>query len=142
MDAKAPSRTKARLVVLTVFVIGIAAGALSMNLYQRAGGPDPSGPHPGRRSPLRDMTEKLNLTADQQQQVQAILDDTFKKYREIRDLMEPCVKEFEPRFDSARQEGRDKIRAVLTQDQVPKYEEMVREQDRRRERWKEQRDKK
>jgi hypothetical protein len=43
------------------------------------------------------------------------------------------MKPFEPRFDAVRQESRARIRALLSEDQLPKFEEMVRKQDETRE---------
>lgn len=51
--------------------------------------------------------------------------------------MDPVVKPFEPRFNSVRQESRDRIRALLTPEQLPKYEQMVEEHDKMREQEKE-----
>jgi hypothetical protein len=138
MDGKASSQTKARIIVVMVFLIGFAAGGLSMNLYQRASGPETYGDRE-RRTPqdhiMRRLKENLNLNTDQQQQVSTIIDETFARYAEIRREMDPLMKQFEPRFNAVRQESRDRMRTVLTSDQLPKFEEMVREQDRRREKW-------
>ena len=47
--------------------------------------------------------------------------------------MEPSIKPFESRFNAVRQESRDRIRALLTPEQLPKYEEMVENHDKMRE---------
>lgn len=119
---------------MSVFVIGFVAGALSLNLYQQWMGPNSPerGGDPSNRI-LKKMDDRLSLTSEQESQIRGILEDTFRKYKEIRGEMEPRVKEFEPRFNEARQQGRDKMRAVLTAEQLPKFEEMVQEQDRARE---------
>jgi hypothetical protein len=128
------STTKARLLVVSVFVIGFVAGALSLNLYQQWASPNSPerGGDPSNRI-LKKMDERLSLTTEQEAQFRAILEETFSKYKDIRSEMEPRVKEFEPRFNEARQQGRDKMRAVLSAEQLPKFEEMVQEQDRMRE---------
>ncbi|HEU4387030.1 MAG TPA: hypothetical protein VFV34_04490 [Blastocatellia bacterium] len=130
-DEVIPSRTKARLAVLGVFVLGLAAGALAMNLYNKrsdAAGRPPHGPRP----PLIEMMKtKLQLTPQQAQQVEAILDETFQEYNK-------CKDEVRPRFDAARQKSRERIRAVLTSEQLPKYEEMIKEADARRDRFEKQ----
>jgi hypothetical protein len=128
------STTKARLLVVSVFVIGFLAGALSLNLYQQWISPNSPerGGDPSNRI-LKKMDERLSLTTEQEAQIKSILEETFSKYKDIRSEMEPRVKEFEPRFNEARQQGRDKMRAVLSAEQLPKYEEMVKEQDRMRE---------
>src|SRR5262245_56911980 len=134
MENSTNSQKKARLVVLTVFVIGFVAGALSLNLYEHL---NPSSknhtPRGGPEVLLRRMTDKVGLNSEQQDQVKKILDETGEKYKKIREEVEPQIKPFEPRFNRVRQESRDRIRALLTQEQLPKYEQMVQEHDRMRE---------
>jgi len=132
MENKTSSHTKARLIVITVFVIGFAAGALSLNLYERLTSASNKEPNPRDRAGLyiKKMNDKMKLTSDQQSKIRDILDNTGKRYSEIRQKMQPCVKDFVPQFDAARQQGRDEIRAVLSENQLPKFEEMVEEQDR------------
>jgi hypothetical protein len=142
MESKNISQTKARLIVITVFVIGFAAGALSLNLYQRL----TSAASPRNREDrtgmiVHEMNERVGLTSDQQTRIREILDGTAKKYNEIRKDMEPRIKDFEPRFNAVRQQSRDEIRALLNEKQLPKFEEMVQERDRLREQEKEKRNK-
>jgi uncharacterized membrane protein len=134
MEGRTTSRNKARLLVLSVFLIGAAAGALSMNLYLRSGAPER--PNPGRRSPgevVSKMSDRLNLTSDQRERVGAILKETFGQYDLIKQDVDPCFQQVKPRFDTVRQASREKIRAVLSEEQLPKFEQMVREQDAERE---------
>ena len=135
MESRTSSQTKARLIVLTIFVIGFTAGALSMNLYDRFSSKAPNNeipPH-GPTYLLTKMDNKLDLSEEQKQEIKTILEETNQKYIEIRRDLQPRVKEYEPRFDAVRQQSRERIRAVLKPDQLPKYEEMVQESDRRRE---------
>lgn len=124
------SRTKARLIVLSVFVIGFAAGMLALNLYQNLmNGPSSRGMRGGAEF-LSKLDEKVKLSTDQQEQIKKIIDETGDKYREIRKEVEPL---YLPKYDAVRQESRDRIRALLTAEQLPKYEEMVQERDKMRE---------
>ncbi|HKP85078.1 MAG TPA: hypothetical protein VJZ26_03210 [Blastocatellia bacterium] len=134
MENKISSQKKARLIVVTVFVIGFAAGALSLNLYQRLTSASKNEPDPRDRTGviLKKMNDRMNLTSDQQNSIREILDETGKSYKEIRQKMEPCVKDFVPQFNAVRQQGREQIRAVLSENQLPKFEEMVEEQDKLR----------
>ena len=137
METKS-SQTKARLIVFSVFVIGFAAGALSLNLYQSLrGSSKKDAPRGGTEFLIRRMDEKVGLSSEQQEQIKKILDETNDKYREIRKDMEPRIKDFEPRFNAVRQESRDRIRVLLTPEQLPKYEQMVQEHDKMREQEKE-----
>jgi hypothetical protein len=135
MESRTSSKTKARLIVLTIFVIGFTAGALSMNLYDylaSRGSDGSESPH-GPNYLLHKLDQRLNLSDDQKKEIGAIIDETNGKYIEIRRDLQPRVKEYEPRFEAVRLQSRDRIRAVLKPDQLPKFEEMVQESDRRRE---------
>jgi hypothetical protein len=138
MESKTSSQTKARLIVTTVFVIGFAAGALSLNLYQRlTSTASPKNPEDRTGVILQKMNEKVGFTSDQQVRIREILDETGKKYLELRKEMEPRIKDFEPRFNTVRQQSREEIRALLDEKQIPKFDEMVNELDRIREQEKE-----
>ena len=142
MESKNTSQTKARLIVIAVFVIGFAAGALSLNLYQRLTSPASPRDNGDRTGVIiQKMNERMDLSSEQQAHIREILDGTAKKYSEIRKDMEPRIKDFEPRFNAVRQQSRDEIRALLNEKQLPKFEEMVQEQDRMREQEKEKRSK-
>jgi hypothetical protein len=142
MESKNISQTKARLIVIAVFVIGFAAGALSLNLYQHLMSPASPRDNGDRKGVIiQKMNERMDLSSDQQARIREILDATAKKYGEIRKDMEPRIKDFEPRFNAVRQQSRDEIRALLNEKQLPKFEEMVQEQDRMREQEKEKRSK-
>jgi hypothetical protein len=139
MQSKNNSQQKARLIVVSVFIIGFAAGALSLNLYQRLTSSSSEKIDPRDRTGviLKRMNDKMDLTADQQARIKDILDNTGHQYLDIRKKMEPWMKDFEPQFDAVRQQGREEIRKVLTEKQLPAYQEMVAEQDRIRQEEKE-----
>lgn len=126
MEGKTPSQAKARLIVLGVFVIGFVAGALSINLFQRVTGygmaqstQSPQGRH------FKELKQRLNLTKEQEEQITAIVNHTYTEYKQI-------SQEVDPKINAARQSCRDKIRALLTPEQIPKFEEMTAEHDRER----------
>ena len=126
MESKDLNRTKARLVIMAIFVFGFVGGALSMRLYTRATAtakpPDVERP---RHYFFETLNDKCKLSVDQQAQIKAICDDTFNKFHDI-------GKQVEPQMDQARQEGRERIRAILTKDQLPKFEELLTEMDKKR----------
>lgn len=138
MEPKSNSQSKARLIVVSVFVIGFAAGALALNLYQKLSRSSSDNmPRNGTEFLLRRMNDKVGLSSDQQEQIKKILDETNDKYKDLRSEMEPRIKDFEPRFNAVRQESRDRIRALLGPEQLPKYEQMVQDHDKMREQEKE-----
>ena len=138
MESKSNSQSKARVIVVSVFIIGFAAGALALNLYQKLSSSSSNNmPTHGTEFLLKRMNDKVGLSSDQQEQIKKILDETNDKYKDLRSEMEPRIKDFEPRFNSVRQESRDRIRALLSPDQLPKYEQMVQDRDKMREQEKE-----
>lgn len=105
---------KAVLLVAMVFVLGLVLGGLSTYLAASRVRSD----HSARRDSSRlvaELTEELNLTADQQQQLGKILDETWARYQTI-------YEQYRSQRDEARQQGRQKIRAILTAEQLPKFE--------------------
>ncbi|HKQ06063.1 MAG TPA: hypothetical protein VJ464_13085 [Blastocatellia bacterium] len=136
MESKTSSQAKARLVIAAVFVIGFAAGALSLNLYQKftSNAPEKVDPHDRAGGIIQRIDEKVSLSEAQKTQIRQILDNNREKYAEIRKETDPLLKPFEPKFDALRQQTRNEIRAVLTESQLPKVEEMFKEKDRERER--------
>jgi hypothetical protein len=122
MESNDLNRTKARLVIVAIFAFGFVGGALSMNLYTRA--TTKAEPQP-RHYFFETLNKTCNLSPEQQTQIHAICEDTFNKFHDI-------GKQVEPQMDQARHDGRDRIRAVLTKDQLPKFEELLSEMDKKR----------
>src|ERR1041384_2295084 len=107
MDSNSNSRSKARLIVVSVFVIGFAAGALALNLYQKLSrsSPDPM-PRNGTEVLLRRMNDKVGLSADQQDSIKKILDETNDNYGGLRGERDPRIKDLNARYNAVRQESR------------------------------------
>jgi Spy/CpxP family protein refolding chaperone len=127
MDANTGSRRAVGL-VFVVFVLGIALGALGTYLVgARVWGARPEvQDHRDRRARLvEQLTQELNLTSAQRQQLDTILAGMQTKYEEIH-------KQIAPQTEQARQQGREQIRAILTPEQKPKFEEFLRRLDEER----------
>jgi Spy/CpxP family protein refolding chaperone len=127
MDAN-PGNRKAIFLVFVVFALGIALGAIGMYVVKAR--VLAAHPQTALRTPSSTMamfTRDLNLDADQQAKIQAIFNDTRSHYAELHD-------KFDPEYERVRQEGRERIRQVLTPEQRPKLEELLRQidEDRRR----------
>lgn len=76
------------------------------------------------------MTSQLGLTAEQQPKVLAILQDSQKKMMEIRNSgADPA--DMRPKMMAVREDQQTKIKAVLTDDQKPKYDAMIQAQQQR-----------
>jgi hypothetical protein len=125
MESKDLNRTKARLVIMAIFVFGFVGGALSMNLYTRVTATTKPPDVAPRHYFFDSLNDKCKLSTDQQAQIRAICEDTFNKFHDI-------GKQVEPQMNQARQDGRDRIRAILTKDQLPKFEELLADLDKKR----------
>ena len=117
------SATRGKLLVLSVFLLGLLIGALIDNAYEtrwRAGADST------KNSPQQvnqQLYELLELSAEQRQQFQSILEasrpDFEKLFAENRKLLEPNRR----KAADLQEQTRTKIRAILTEEQVKKYNE-------------------
>jgi Spy/CpxP family protein refolding chaperone len=124
MEGKQPEKRAVTLVVV-VFLLGIALGGIAVHMWAHH---HASRAHSGHHTPtkiVQDMTDQVGLTPDQQKQVLAIIDDTRAKYQAISAQMQP-------QFEQARADARGRIRALLTPEQLPKFEEFIRRVDEER----------
>jgi len=79
----------------------------------------------GAKSPAPDA--RIGTRPEQQKQIEAIIASVQAQYKAIRQSAEPQVNE-------ARQKGREQIRAILTPEQKPKFEEFLKRLDEERKR--------
>jgi hypothetical protein len=123
MDANQGNR-KAVLVVFVLFILGIALGSVGTYLVTmrvQAARPQATLAH----NPAHTMamyTRDLNLNTDQQGQIQAILNDMRARYAALHEKLDP-------QYEQVRQQGRDRIRQILTPEQLPKFEDLLRQID-------------
>ena len=108
---------KAGILVVVVFLLGAALGGVGMHYWEaRAYG------HrvivPTHAEILQQMTDQLSLTPEQQTQISAISDNIRDRMRELQD-------QTKPQADAIRNDGRQKIRALLTPEQQPKFDEFI-----------------
>lgn len=117
------SATRAKLLVLAVFVVGGLTGAVIDNVYETRWKAD----RDSRRSP-REINQvyydQLELTPEQRQQFQSIVEasrpDFDKLFVENRKLLEPNNR----KIAELQEQTRTKIRAILTEEQAKKYNEI------------------
>jgi Spy/CpxP family protein refolding chaperone len=74
---------------------------------------------------VRMMTKKLNLTADQQQQLLPILTDRNQQMQAIRNDSSLSPKDRHAKMLAVREDSQNKIKAVLTPDQQKAYDQML-----------------
>jgi len=107
------------VLMLTTFMAGVMADKYLMtraNVSVKVADPNP------REEVLKIYSNRLNMTDDQKAEMGRILDETSGKYSDLR-------KSMKPQFDEIRSGARQRIRAMLTTDQQPKYDELVQERD-------------
>jgi Spy/CpxP family protein refolding chaperone len=117
------SKTKAGILVAVVFVLGVTLGAVGTHYREVGAAPSitKSG-YPVHSEVMKRLSQQVGLTAEQQTQVTAIVDD-------IRTRMHELASQQKPQADAIRAEGRQRIRAVLTPEQLPKFEEFIKQLD-------------
>jgi len=112
------NRWQVRVAAMIIFVLGFTAGILALNVYRgltRAGGP-------GNR--MDELSERLQLTADQKTKVQEIFNDTREQLRAVRH-------ETEPRMEEIRRQADGRLQTVLTPEQWEQFQRMRQERGRR-----------
>ncbi len=117
----------ARLIVIGIFILGFAGGAVTIEAFRantHSGSLFSSHPKSVKDSnlELERLTQGLNLTEQQLQQVQGTLE-------EMRIDLDRLRLEVRPRFHAIRQGSRNKIRALLTPKQQIKFDQMMQQYD-------------
>jgi Spy/CpxP family protein refolding chaperone len=113
MDITNRNKWQVRLAAIVIFLLGFAAGALTLNAYKRW---SRSGVEASRQDRFERMLDTLQLNADQKTQVHQILDDTREQLQALR-------KESEPRVSEIRQQTDERLQKVLTPDQWKQFQQ-------------------
>ena len=132
-------QTAAFVSVVGVFLIGILAGAMAMHLYHaetgawppagRPGFDRPGPPQPASRPPFaRSLEKTLNLSAKQQEEIGAILEESREKSVAMRHELQKPVREL-------MEETRKAIHDVLTPEQQERFLQLSRRERRMAERF-------
>jgi Spy/CpxP family protein refolding chaperone len=129
------AKRRAALWVAVVFVLGAALGGLFGYFYghrSTVAAANPPLSEPQRRAQrVGQLTQELGLTSDQAQRLDSALSQLHAEYKSIRDQSN---QQLNSQMDQARQKGRDQIRAILTPEQKPKFEEFLKRLDEERKR--------
>ena len=123
-------KQKATFWLALVFVLGTALGAVLGYAFAHrsyAAAPEQLTAEQRRAQKREQLAREVGLSAEQQTQVAAILDQAQTEYKAIHAVSDPQV-------DAVRQKSRDKIRQILNPDQKPKFEEFIRRMDEERKR--------
>ena len=118
MDNITKNRWQVRVAATIIFVLGFTAGILALNVYRgwaRGGGP-------GNR--IDELSQRLNLTAEQKTTVQEIFGDTREQLRAVR-------RETEPRMAEIRRQADGRFQTVLTPEQWQQFQKLREDRQRR-----------
>jgi hypothetical protein len=126
MTAMPKSRLSAAVYLLLVFLSGALVGGFSHRLYMtRSVNAAPRSPDEWRKKYVSELRERLTLDNQQVNELQQILDETRKKFQQMRDQEKPVAQKIQ-------NEQTDRIRAMLRPDQQQRYEEFRLERERKR----------
>jgi len=120
------TRGEAAVLVIVVFLLGALLGGVGNHVWgDRVWGKQTSPAHPTRDQLVSSLTHELQLDAGQQQQLGVIIDDTRAQ---IHAVYAPA----DAQRETLRQGGRNRIRAILTPEQKPKFEAFMQNLDEQR----------
>lgn len=123
------AKQRAALWVALVFLLGAALGGmLGYTFAHRSVSANaPLSAQQKRTQKVEQLTREANLTPEQAQQLDVILTEIHVEYKALHEQNDAQI-------DEARQRGRNKIRAILTPEQTPKFEEFLKRLDEERKR--------
>ena len=104
------NRWQVRIAATIIFVLGFAAGILALNVYRGFARNNP-------RDRFEQMSDKLQLNADQKTKVQQIFTDTREQLRAVR-------KESEPKVNEIRRQADGRLQTVLSPEQWQQFQSM------------------
>jgi hypothetical protein len=121
MNITTKNRWQVRVIAAIIFALGFATGILAVNLYRGlARNVTP-------RDRFEQLSDRLQLNADQKTKVQQIFSDTREQLKGLR-------KESEPKVTDIRREADEKFQQVLTPEQWKQFQVIREEMRQRRER--------
>lgn len=105
-----------------LFAGGAVVGALGHRYYVATTVTTPA--DVARHRYIQEMQDRLKLTPAQVTQLEAIMHDTKAKTRAVRDS-------YKPQMLKIKQDHIDRVKAILTPQQIPAYEKLVAEREQR-----------
>jgi Spy/CpxP family protein refolding chaperone len=114
MDRVSKRSWLVRGAAVAIFVLGFAAGALAPQAYHAWRRPDTK---MTGQDHFEQMSERLQLSAEQKTQTRQIFDDTRAQLQALR-------RESEPRFAEIRRQADERLRQVLTPEQWQQFQQM------------------
>lgn len=122
------TRIKVQLAFFIIFLLGFAAGAISLTIYNRRieAGRQPTWTGKFDRDRyVKEMTEAVRLRPEQMGALNAILDETREEFLSLR-------KRLNPQFEEVRQRARNRVRGVLSTEQRARFDMFLKRWDEER----------
>lgn len=116
-------RVTAAIFAILLFACGVIAGALGHRYYAMTS-VSARNSDVFRQRYISEMRSKLRLTPDQITKLEAIMDDTKARYHAVREQTRPEMLKI-------KQEHVEAVKNILTPQQVPIYEQIIAEHERR-----------
>jgi len=116
---------KAAALVFSVFLSGAIVGGLAVHVFGNRIWASDSSTRLSKQELLQQLSRDLNLTPTQRAQINTIMDGTLSDYNRI-------LAPLSPQLEQVRQEGRQRIRAVLTPGQIPEFDAFIHRLDEQR----------
>jgi len=114
---------RAYIYFLATFLLGVVVGGSAVLFYGWHWGHW----HRGfsRHRTVQHLTRELHLSDQQVRQLNQIMDETGRKFEELR-------KQVNPQFEALREERYNRVRQILTPEQLEKFNEQVRRHEGKR----------
>ena len=121
------NKLKITIGIVLIFVLGLLIGALGSGMYfKNRIDHFRDADRMGRKEILiKRLTERLDLTAKQQDEIAIILD-------EMRGLHDALREKHRPEIEQIRIQSNERIKAILNDDQKKQFDEMIEELQKRR----------
>jgi len=127
------AKRRAAFWVAAVFVLGMALGGVFGYFYGHRGtvaaAPPPMTDAERHAKRLDQLTRELGLNDSQRQQMDLLLTQAHVDFQAVRTKQAQLL---EIDMDQVRQKSRDQMRAILTPEQLPKFEDFLKRLDEER----------
>jgi hypothetical protein len=122
------SRLTIALYVGLIFACGVVLGVFGHSLYAvtvvKSNQFQRPRPEEVRKKTLAEMQSRMKLTDEQDSKINSIYDETRARVSEVHEKSRP-------QMDAITNDQREKVRGILSPEQVSEYEKMLKERDER-----------
>lgn len=116
------SRLTIALYVGLIFACGVVLGVFGHSLYAVTIVRSNPKPEDVRKKTLAEMQTRMKLSDEQVGKINSIYDETRARVHEVHD-------KYRPQMDAITKDQREKVRSILSPDQISEYEKMLKERD-------------